>query len=291
MKTTIACVDVGEGDCTVVVDHATSAAVVIDCRLGHDDAALRELRSLGVRTISAVVASHTHSDHLLGLPTIVESTERHGLLPKATPFHVNIDTLRGSTDLVRALRYLVEKAQDGVVTLLPATHGETGSAGNTTWTIVGPQHVTVVKGAVGNRNVASAIVLITVTGWGEAMLISGDATLAAWRAADAIRPLPQHAYVRWPHHGGNIGGVSAHSDLYRLLDPAVVIVSVGDSGTHPNAQFRAAASNHPSTTLCTGAGRGCPSSSVHCRGTIRVMVTDGIANVATDHGRPGPGCC
>lgn len=48
-------IDVGQGDCTLVVDRATAEALVIDCVAGSARNVLRQLRRLQVETADVLM--------------------------------------------------------------------------------------------------------------------------------------------------------------------------------------------------------------------------------------------
>src|SRR5215218_6905536 len=73
MTATVACIDVGQGDCTVAVDHETGEGLLIDCRIGHHGEALREFDYLGLAELRAAIVSHTQLDHFGGVLDVLEA--------------------------------------------------------------------------------------------------------------------------------------------------------------------------------------------------------------------------
>ena len=65
-------IDVGQGDCELIIDHGR--VMLIDA--GEADAAqtvIAYLKQQKIETIDYVVATHPHSDHVGGLPSVIES--------------------------------------------------------------------------------------------------------------------------------------------------------------------------------------------------------------------------
>jgi len=291
MTVTIACVDVGQGDCTVAVDEETGEGLLIDCRSGSHERAVEELQHLGLKELRDALVSHSQLDHFGGvLDTLERLAERFtGIL------YFNQDSLKPAgeegKEAGRRLRALITRASElgdrvkrAEDTTPPAT------IGSLSWQLLAPNYHEVLN-AVSKRdpNLASGIVLLTAGS--HTAVIGGDAQLATWeRIAERI---PKGAVVRWPHHGGAIDAkADAHAKLRDLLRPATVIVSVGatNGNGHPTGAFFAALGGHPGRLLCTQATPACVTGGGAggvCAGTIRIRIGNAgdptITTTPTDH--------
>lgn len=282
MPGTVVIVNVGQGDCTVAVDQETRAGLLVDCNRGHHGAAISELEKLGFSELSAAVVTHTHLDHFEGVIEVIEILKERftGTLyynhdhfisvhQSASGWTFNKPKLIGLLRRALSFEPRLQRAQPDIG---PQTLGAM------TWTLLAPTHPQLTRAIVeGNPNFASAIVLIE---FGDrSVVIGGDAPLEVWRAVQD--QLPEKSIVRWPHHGGKIAG--SHDDLFDLLNPSDVIVSVGATNTygHPDDDFFAAASRSNCRLRCTQATRKCgpPSEEDMCAGSIRIDFGAG--------GRPG----
>jgi competence protein ComEC len=288
MTVTIACVDVGQGDCTVAVDENTGEGLLIDCCGGKYQRAVDELRSLGLTELRDAIVSHTQQDHFGGVLDTLEL-----LADRFTgTLHFNLDSFKamptaGEERRVagQRLRALINRASefgDRVRVERAEAPAPPGMVGSLSWELLAPSYAEILTAHTkGDPNLASGIVLLRVGS--DAVVIGGDAQLAAWeRVAEHI---PKAAVVRWPHHGGAIDDdPDAHAKLRELLQPATVIVSVGarNGNGHPTRSFFAALGGRPGRLLCTQATPACVAGGGPggvCAGTIRIRA-DGSGSPA-----------
>lgn len=273
-------VDVGQGDCTVVVDGRTKRALLIDCPKARDKEAFAALEQLDFSRLDAVVVTHSHLDHFGGVLDVIDRLQ----VPFGGKLYVNQDTLPSMaaasgwspSDLDSLYLRLLE-LDDSQVDRADSSIG-TQSLGGTSWTLVAPTYLRVI-GAVRQRNPNLASGIVIIKSDGQSMVVGGDAPLASWQAAQSR--LPHEAVVRWPHHGGAISSarnpqqrLSDQRQLLNLLRPSDVLVSVGhkNSHDHPQDEFFQAVQQHGLAPVCTQATPKCTAGGdgTSCAGSIRV---------------------
>ncbi|MDE0499612.1 MAG: MBL fold metallo-hydrolase [Acidimicrobiaceae bacterium] len=293
--------DVGEGDCTIVVDDATKEALLVDCRSGYDGTAVRALAELGCNSLDAAVVTHSHLDHLGGVLDVIERLVNQRGASFAGLLYINHDTLKAMTartaaqrpspkgTQIRAHRRRVLELYEEVLQVAgrrvkPAI-AEMGpqQLGSTMWTLLAPSYADVIVAVrKGDPNLASGILHIESDG--QSMIIGGDAQLSSWQAISA--QLPTGAVVRWPHHGGRIsnsrtaqGKLSDQSQLLKLLQPSHVLVSVGGNNPHghPQNEFFQAVQQRKLAPICTQATSKCTggSNGAKCAGSITIELGTG----------------
>ncbi len=234
--------DVGQGDCTVVLlpnDHA----VVFDCA---DDRVLtKHLTHWRVTAIDAFVLSHLDQDHIAGALQFLQnwtgpmgcvclSTDRN-----ITDEHDEAKRAKALVDYVREERQ-EHGGRPRRWEVLPNTRDFRALAAGAGWSVhlIAPEHADTNlrwarEGAWEDANRYSSI--LRVSGGETAMLIGGDAPLASWSALPAgERPA---RIFRIPHHGGALddGGVPDGWDvarLYREVAADTALVSVGTNNGH-----------------------------------------------------------
>ncbi len=286
MTVITSCVDVGQGDCTVILDQDSRFAMVVDCPAGMHSHALAELEGLGYAELRVVVVSHSHMDHLGGVLDVIEAAgERF-----TGTLHFNQDSfmvtpVAGEDRHVagKKLRALVNRASEfGDRVHRAEPPASAGTVGAFAWRVLAPTYAEILSAIAGaDPNLASGIVMLTVGA--DVFVIGGDAQLSTWQRLSGT--IPPGAVVRWPHHGGSLGpNPDANQMVLDILEPQAVIVSVGATNTHshPSAAFFAAVEQHTSRLLCTQATAACVAGGAIpgvCAGTVRTH-SDGSGQVA-----------
>ena len=278
MPGTVVVVDVGQGDCTIAVDHDTKQALLIDCNEHHHRQALAALEEMDYSELKAVVVTHSHIDHFGGVLDVLKH------LPErfTGALHFNHDTLlamQRSTDesednkfKVRALLRRMFDYSNQVVRAQSDIGPQT--LGSMTWRLLAPSYPQLIRAvAAANANLASGIVVIESEG--KTVVVGGDAPLKIWQ--QVREDLPTRSIVRWPHHGGYISSSNTgHATLLELLDPEAVLVSVGANNIHklPSDEFFAAVAARGSRLICTQATTKCTGATgLRCAGSIQIDLT------------------
>lgn len=152
-------IDVGQGDCTLI--ECGGKFMLIDAgENGHETDVLNYLRSTNVEKLDYVIATHQHSDHIGGLPEVLEEFETETIImPKLTQAQTPTNsTYKAFLNAVKASGAQVISAKVGSVYYLADAKFE----------ILGP-----VSDDCDGLNSMSAVTKIT---YGEtSFLVTGDA--------------------------------------------------------------------------------------------------------------------
>lgn len=208
----LAC-DVGQGDAVLV--RSAGRIALIDT--GPDPAALAAcLDRTGVARLDLLVLTHFDLDHVGGASALTGrvTSVLHG--PVTSP---------AETALLKTL----DAAQTA-----PASTGMNGMLGDSAWRVVWPPRE---SRAFPAGNDASIVIEFTGGGVPHSLFL-GDLSASPQRALAASGALrPPYALVKVAHHG------SADQDagLYRLLAPAVALVTVGSDNDYGHPRDEALA--------------------------------------------------
>jgi competence protein ComEC len=293
---TVAFLEVGQGDSTVVLLPDRRSAVVIDSSSPAKTADY--LESAGITSLSRIYFTHTDLDHFAGVADIAEN-----YATKDTELLFNIDF--HSPDAQGKARTLMRKvaricAQKG----LPLSHVHVGDAWSSQGlevTALHPEFRDLVE-AVGlrDKNNASCVLLLKFAD--RKILLSADLRGRGWkwlleRGTDISADV-----LKFPHHGAEYAAGDGEPTLEHVLDlinPSIAIVSVGSDNSygHPAESSLSLLNGRAPRLryLCTQATKRCHPSlegagrtRASCAGTIEVKVdaSNGAISVtpnAQDH--------
>ena len=201
-------IDVGQGDCTLVT--CGGKYLLIDAgENGHETDVINYLRSMNVEKLDYIIATHQHSDHIGGLPEVLEEFETENIImPRLT----EAQTPTNST--YKAFLSAVQKSNAKVISAKP---GSVYSLGDASFEILGP-----VTDDCDDINSMSAVTKIT---YGEtSFLITGDA-----EKDEELEIIENGAdldcdVLKVGHHGSK---TSSCADFLDAVTPEVCVISCG----------------------------------------------------------------
>lgn len=247
--------DVGQGDCTVIVPpQGEGAPILLDCNDAY--VAERFVAKHGIHCLRAVVASHLDRDHIRGIVPFLETFFANGNTVEL--FFVGVDRPPAEPEQGLEVARLLERALEWAAT--PPCAGFTLSdptragaplclASGPGWQVdlVLPYYASRVRATgVGGEDPNNCSAVLRVTRQGSSILIGGDATLDSWELLEPS--LLSAVAIRGPHHGGDLGAGTrwgGAAELYQSVGAAHAFVSVGTNNGygHPVAAHLAAMRN------------------------------------------------
>ncbi|MBQ8107407.1 MAG: MBL fold metallo-hydrolase [Ruminococcus sp.] len=200
-------VDVGQGDCTVVMS-ADKVMVIDSGERDGSNTAVNYLKKLGVRRIDILIATHPHSDHIGEMDSIIESFEIGQFIMPEIPKKY-VPATRVYEDMLQALKtkgLKARKARDETF--------ELGECRVQTFT----SHLK------DEENLNNYSVLVKITHGENSFLVTGDCEKA--EEADLIQRDAQlrSKVLRTGHHGSSTS--SSAEFLDRVL-PRYAVISCG----------------------------------------------------------------
>lgn len=285
---TIVFVDVGQGDCTLVVDASSGSAVLIDCPAGQSRQALKHLQGSGAHSIELAVVTHSDWDHIGGVFEVLDLFPtmelRLNLDTKMTPDQQEKAKVRSAQ---RSFLGLIDRGVD----IKPAYAGDFGHVGDIAWRFLSPTHPLLLEAqSRRERNVASVVVRLSIET--TEALVTGDTDSRAWRKIlDGPEEL-QADVLRLPHHGGSMSGSDASlEELLQAVGASLHVISVGSNNTyghpHPDIFDSLAANALHARVICT-------QMTDACRGTADWPVETALGQLpisSVQHRRHDSGGC
>lgn len=201
-------IDVGQGDCTLVV--CGGETLLIDAgENGHEQQIINYLNSVGVKKLDYVVATHQHSDHIGGIPEVLENFGANNIImPRLT--EAQTPTNSTYTAFLKAI-------QKSGAKVISSKVGAEYTLGGATFKIFGP-----VTNDAEDINNMSVVVKVT---YGENMfLFTGDAETEEEKEVIETGANLDCDVFHAGHHGSY---TSSSKDFLNAVTPEICIISCG----------------------------------------------------------------
>lgn len=227
--------DVGQGDCTLIIDRASNTALLVDCPPKGINVVREILGSVGNPEVVGAIITHWDLDHYGGMLEVTLACGCQSLyynLESLTSYPVD-KTIRRA-----ALRQIISEPYRSMLHR-PAHEGVHGALGDFEWELLAPSQLSLAEAAVNfDRNLASGI--LRGEAFGHRIIIGGDAHGRVWRRLIEEGIDLRADVFRWPHHGAamrHVGGATPE-ELLDSVRPRFVIMSVGTRNRygHPDRE-------------------------------------------------------
>lgn len=213
-------IDVGQGDSILIQSGVEN--VLIDA--GENDKSedvVAYLKSIGVKTLNMVVATHPHSDHIGGLDVVIENFDVKKVIMPEVPKDI-LPTNKTYTDFLYAIK-------DNSVKANLAYPGDSYKVGDGTLTVLGPVN------AYDNLNNLSLVMKFSYKS--KAFLFTGD------QESDAEYDLLNTGadvsadVLKVGHHGSS---TSSSQKFIDAVGADIYVIEVGRDNryNHPHAEIR-----------------------------------------------------
>ncbi|MBR2834436.1 MAG: DNA internalization-related competence protein ComEC/Rec2 [Coriobacteriales bacterium] len=228
--TRVSVLDIGQGDAILIQD--TSQTVLVDT--GPDDSILAALQRNHIVHLDAVVITHTDSDHLGGLPSLI----RHGYVN-----HVLV-----ATGVAKDFWSVPCLAGARPIDIKEITRGDIIAINKFYANVLWPW--TSVSGDENEDSLVIGLVREFDSGESFEILLTGDAESEIITRILAAHLFEEADVYKAGHHGSKN---SITTDILRELNTLVVVASAGENNKfgHPSLECQNAASQQGALFLCT----------------------------------------
>lgn len=206
-------IDVGQADCALVI--ADGKSMLIDGgEIGAGPEIIDYLHAQGVQKLDVLVATHPHSDHIGGLPYIVENIEIAQTY--ISPYVHTSATYEKLLDNLDA---------SGCIVTIPEA-GDTFSLGNASCQVLSGGH--------GFDDPNDASIILRVSYGDTSALFTGDAEIPAEEQVLASGLEVRSTILKVGHHGSD---TSSGQDFLDAVQPEIAVISCGEGNSygHPHS--------------------------------------------------------
>lgn len=201
-------IDVGQGDCSLIVCNGET--LLIDAgENGHETDVINYLRSQGIEKLDYIIASHQHSDHIGGLPEVIEEFGMETIImPRLTKEQT--PTNKTYTAFLNAIQSSGANAEYSKV-------GAVYNLGDATFELLGP-----VSDDVEDINSMSVIVKVT---YGEnTFMFTGDAESDEEKEVVETGADLDCDVLKAGHHGSY---TSSCEEFLEAVSPEICVIMCG----------------------------------------------------------------
>lgn len=227
--------DVGQGDSTIVV-LPDGGGLLVDCPSGSAPIVVDHLERTRTTTLELVVISHSDLDHAGGVVDTVKEFPGRTLKLAFFPDRVRDPDPQANRKYRVLLQDLAKLVRQGCKLWDPEA-GQEIRFGDVTVSVLHPAREDRLDAlSISNPNASSIALRIDYAGAG--ILLGADVERQGWQWMVNRNADLKADVFRFPHHGAWYDGEPPLSKILGLVDPSVVVISVGSTNSygHPSIQ-------------------------------------------------------
>ncbi len=232
-KLNIGCLDVGQGDATVI-RLPTGEVIVVDCNTADANVDLVDfLKSCGVDVIDYLIITHPHYDHFSGVQKLVDNFQIRNLMEPSIERTDITEEARAEYELYCDTVNELEK--HGTTILHPVASSDVyKEIGDVRLSVYGPSRAGIERAEGLEREVHTNSIVMKI-GYGDfKMLFSGDVDQDGW--ARIAKYYDIESTVLHASHHGSVSGCDEQS--MGKISPSRTIISAGRGNPfgHPDGE-------------------------------------------------------
>ena len=227
--------DVGQGDSTVVV-LPDGGGLLIDCPAGSAPAVVDQLESAQVTSLNLVVISHSDLDHAGGIVDTIRGFRGETVEVAFFPDRVRNPDPQADRKYRLLLQNLADLVRQGIKLWEPHA-GQIIQFGDVTVSVLHPTNADRLD-VLSQSNPNNSSITLRVDYAGTRILLPADLQKQGWQwMVDRDADMKADVF-KFPHHGAWYDGEPPLSKILDLVDPSVVVISVGSTNPygHPSIE-------------------------------------------------------
>jgi competence protein ComEC len=253
MQTELAVLDVGQGDCIVVMPP-NGNSILVDCPSQGVDVALDYLEDNDISEIELLVLSHSDMDHMGGIIDLIVNYPGH-----IRNLIYNQDRPWPTEKHRKFLRELKSVCDRRGIRIWRPNRGVTREFdfAGMVLEVLGPDAAEGLDNMAGALRQNDVSIVLAVEYLGGRVILGADAERRGWEAIMRRNQGKLQAQVlKFPHHGAWHKGIP---DVIDAIQPKYVIISVGSSGRfrHPRPQTLTLLRERGIQVICTEVTKRC----------------------------------
>lgn len=252
--------DVGQGDSTLIV-LPKGSGVLVDCAAGSGSYIVDQLVQLQVSKLELLVVTHSDLDHAGDCINVIKNFAGQTVRIAHLLDRVVVGSKQAKRRYSLFLRDMAQLLRQKTESWEPYA-GKCIKFGDATVSILHPMKADLLDAvACGKPNDSSVVLKVEYAG--SHILLAADVQKQGWQwMVDRDANLTADVF-KFPHHGAWYDGIPSLSEVMDLVDPKVVIISVGTTNSygHPSSKtLRMLRSRQNSVRfVCTAATSQCHS--------------------------------
>ena len=227
--------DVGQGDSTVAV-LPDGGGVLVDSAAGSAPFVVDYLERAQINSLELVVITHSDLDHAGDVIEVISSFQGRTLRIAVLLDRVLSTDPQTNRKYRVLLRDLAQLLRDGMIYWEPYA-GQVIQLGDALVSSLHPSRADHFQAlSQGNRNDCSVALRLEFEG--ARILLGADVQRQGWQwMVDRDTDLKADVF-KFPHHGGWYSGDPSLSQILHLVDPSIVVISVGSTNGygHPSTE-------------------------------------------------------
>ena len=223
-------IDVGQGD-SILIRSRNNAVLIDGGEYAARQTVINEIRSADIEKLDYIVATHPHSDHIGGLPAVIQN------------FDVSQVLISRALNNTATFENLLNAIEENDIPMTVPSMGERYTAGIIELLVLGPvEH----SRSIPYDNINNDSIVIKLIHGQTAFLFTGDAERDSERDIINDEKNLRAQVLKIGHHGSR---TASSSGFLEAVNPQAAVISLGLNNTYGHP--------HPET-LAALEGRGIP---------------------------------